>query len=142
MSDDLTVRSTPLVVCWDHTTFKVDVGFCVWCEVERLTAELAEIKNNALGLDDPDDEAILYGTPKACEIACRLWGEKDKRIEELESERLTAENEGLRDGLKLVAEYQPKDYKESARGHYCPYRSAIDGMQAIAARVLKETEVK
>ena len=53
-------------------------------EVESLRDELAEIKRNAFAIDHHDDYAILYGTEKACEIACRLWGEKDQHIEELE----------------------------------------------------------
>jgi len=33
---DLTLRSSPIVVCWDHTAFEIDVDFCAWCEIDRL----------------------------------------------------------------------------------------------------------
>lgn len=42
-SKELTIRSTPLIVCWNHTNFKVEVGFCCWCEIERLREALRKI---------------------------------------------------------------------------------------------------
>lgn len=41
-SKELTIRSTPLIVCWNHTNFKVEVGFCCWCEIERLRVDLSD----------------------------------------------------------------------------------------------------
>lgn len=53
-----------------------------------------------------------------------------------EIERLCTENERLKGALVRISDYKAKEYKQAARGHYCPYRSAIDGLQSIASHAL------
>ena len=108
--------------------------------IQSLRAELSEIKNNAFGLDDPDDEAILYGTPKACDIACRLWGEKDKRIEELESkiaEFIHGENEGPKRTEELE-QISPANLKKSTEALFTVLRE--DGYHIITTEQIDEIE--
>lgn len=74
--DELCIRSTPLVLCWDHTTFDVDVGFCVWCEVERLRTLVEDLEK-------------MKGEFEAVNKWQNALDDKDRRIEELKEERET-----------------------------------------------------
>ena len=57
-----------------------------------------------------------------------------------EIERLTTKVERYKEALVRVSDYKAKEYKQAARGHYCPYRSAIDGLQSIARHALDGEE--
>jgi hypothetical protein len=40
--------------------------------------------------------------------------------------------------LRKINKYEPKKYKHGEQGHYCAYRSAIDGVRDLARAALAE----
>ena len=50
---------------------------------------------------------------------------------------LLLENERLRAELERIHQYRAHKYAQNEQGHYCSFRSALDGCQDIANNALK-----
>jgi len=107
-------------------------------EYLAMQDRIAELEANCCRLiDQRDEESDLY-EKRIAELEAALNETKHVLPIIKQNQDLKAENQRLREALTDIKTYRVKWHKDGTKGHYCAWRSGIDGVKDIARGALND----